>query len=66
MDEAFSNEARHELLPKKSKITLYSRSFIIKAVLPVVYTNKMESFSFKSGHAVWVAELTKEDTPIVL
>ena len=23
-------------------------------------TNKIESFSFKSGHAVWVAELMKD------
>ena len=29
-------------------------------------TNKMEGFSFKSGHAVRVMELIKEDWPIVL
>ena len=28
-------------------------------------TNKTERFSFKSGHAMWVAELMKEDWPIV-
>ena len=29
-------------------------------------TNKMEGFNFISGHAVRVAELIKEDWPIVL
>ena len=29
-------------------------------------TNKMERFSFKSGRAVQVAKLIKEDRPIVL
>ena len=29
-------------------------------------TNKMECFSFKSGRAVRVAKLTKQDWPIVL
>ena len=27
---------------------------------------KMQCFSFKSGHAVWVAKLTKQDWPIML
>ena len=29
-------------------------------------TNKMERFNFKSGRAVRVAKLTKQDWPIVL
>ena len=34
--------------------------------LPLYITNKTELFSFKSGRAVRVAKLIKEDWPIVL
>ena len=45
-----SNEARHELLPKKIKIMLY-QPFIYhyKPFYWLYGTNKMERFSFKSG-----------------
>ena len=37
--------------------------FTVKAMY---ITNKIDCFSFNSGHAVRVAELIKEDWPIVL
>ena len=55
-----SNEAHRQLLPK-NKVTLYLL-FIIHGKS----TNKMQRFSFKSGRAVRVAKLTKQDWPIVL
>ena len=55
-ERGLSNEARHELLSKKSTIMLryISRSFHL------YITNKMERFSFKSGLAVRVAELIQD------
>ena len=58
-----SNEARHELLPRKSKVMLYLP--FISQFNQLYITNKTECFSFKSGHAMWVAKLIK-DWPIVL
>ena len=62
-----SNKACRELLPKKSKVTLYF-PFILqyKPFNQLYITNKTERFSFKSGHAVQVAKLIKQDWPIVL
>ena len=41
--------------------------FAVKLFNRLYITNKMEEcFSFKSGHAMWVTELIKEDWPIVL
>ena len=55
------------LLPKKSKVMLYL-PFITRSMLfnQLFITNKTECFSFKSGRAVRVAKLIKEDWPIVL
>ena len=39
--------------------------FTVKAFNQLYITNKMEHFSFKSGRAVQVAKLIKEDWPIV-
>ena len=62
-----SNEARRVLLPKKSKVMLYLLSIIrLKPFNQLYITNKTEGFSFISGGAVRVAELIKEDWPIVL
>ena len=47
-----SNETRHEFLPKKTKVMLYWP--FIKALYQLYSTNKMEHFSFKSGHAIRV------------
>ena len=52
-----NKEACHELLAKKGTLML-CLSFIIKAVY---ITNKIECFSFKSGHAMQVAKLIRED-----
>ena len=59
-----SYEARRVLLPKKSKVMLYLSSF--KPFNQLYITNKTEPFNFKSGRAVRVAKLIKEDWPIVL
>ena len=62
-----SNEARRELLPKKSKMMLYLPFITRQKLFNQLYiTNKTERFSFISGRAVRVAELIKEDWPIVL
>ena len=63
----FSNEARREVLPNKSKVTLYLL-FIsqYQAFNQLYITNKTERFNFKSGCSVWVVKLIKEDWPIVL
>ena len=46
---------------------VFAIHFTVKAVYPAVhYTNKMKCFSFKSGHALRVAKLIKEDWFIVL
>ena len=37
-----------------------------KEFIQLYITNKMELFSFKSGHAMQVVKLIKEDWPIVL
>ena len=60
-----SNKAYHELLPKKSKVTLYLL-FITRPFNQLYITNKTQRFSFKSGGAVRVAKLTKQDWPILL
>ena len=39
---------------------------MVKAVNQLYITNKTECFSFKSGRAMQVANLIKEDWPIVL
>ena len=58
MDVALiSNEARHWLLPKKSKVMVMLYLLFIsqyKAFNQLYITNKMERFSFKSGHAMRV------------
>ena len=51
-----SNEMRHQLQPKKTKVRLH-KPFIhiaLKDVLPVFVANKTECFSFKSGCAIGV------------
>ena len=53
-----SNEAHHELQPKKSKVTFISQ---YKAFNQLYIINKMERFSFKSGRAMRVMKLIKED-----
>ena len=58
---SLNNEAHCELLPKKSKAMLYLPSFF-----QLYITNKTECFSFKSGRAVWVVKLIKENWPVVL
>ena len=40
--------------------------FIVKATNQLYITNKMEHFNFKSGRAMWVAKLIKEDWPMML
>ena len=62
-----SYKAHRVLLPEKSKVMLYL-PFItrLKPFNQLYITNKTELFSFKSGRAVRVAKLTKEDWPIVL
>ena len=40
--------------------------FTVKAVNQLYITNKMEHFSFKSGRAMRVAKLIKDNWPIVL
>ena len=39
---------------------------MVKAFNQFYITNKTEHFSFKSGHAMEVAKLIKEDWPVVL
>ena len=40
--------------------------FTVRSVLPVIYnSNNTEHFSNKTGHAMWVVKLIKEDWPIV-
>ena len=57
-----SNEARHEL-----QDAVFVVHFTVKGIYSQLYiTNKTECFSFKSGHAVRVVKLIKEDWPIVL
>ena len=55
------------LLPKNSKVMMYL-PFITryKPFNQLYITNKTELFSFKSGRAVRVTKLIKEDWPIVL
>ena len=62
-----SNEMHCELLPKKSKVMLYL-PFItwLKLFNQSYIINKMERFSFKSGHTMRVEKLIKQDWPIVL
>ena len=38
----------------------------VRAFNQLYITNKMECFSYKSGRAMWVVELIKEDWPVVL
>ena len=45
---------------------VFAVHFTIKAFNQLYITNKMERFSFKSGHAMRIAELMKEDWPTVL
>ena len=48
-----SNEACRWLLAKKSKVMLYFPFITQQKALNQLYiTNKMEHFSFKSGHAM--------------
>ena len=57
-----SNEARHELLSKKSKVILYL--LFVSQCKPfnlLYFINKMEHFNFGSGRAVQVMKLIKED-----
>ena len=55
------------LFPKKSKVMLYLPFITRSKPFNQLYiTNKTEHFSFKSGRAVRVAKLIKEDWPIVL
>ena len=58
-----SNEVHHELLPKNTKVMQFhsKRHFNSCTIL-----TKTECFRYKSGHAMWVAKLLKEDCPIVL
>ena len=44
-----SNEVHRDLLPKKTKVTVH---IAVKDILPVVITNKLECFCYKSGHAM--------------
>ena len=39
---------------------------MVNALNQLYITNKMEHFSFKSGRAMQVAKLIKEDWPIVI
>ena len=62
-----SDEAHHELLPKKIKVMLYLLFIRRQKLFNYLYiTNKMERFSFKSGRAMWVAKLIKQGWPVVL
>ena len=58
-----SNEALHELLPKKRKVMLYLQ-FITRTSCTLL--TRWSTSVLKSGRAMRVARLIKEDWPIVL
>ena len=61
-----SNKVCCESLPKKSKVMLYLPFITQYKAFIQLYITKTEHFSFKSGCAMRVVKLIKEDWPIVL
>ena len=53
-----SDEAHHELLQGNVVFAIY---YMVKGVIQLYTTNKTERFSFKSGCAMQVAKLIKQD-----